>query len=105
MWYCQWNTPLGDGNKKIKAFHTCDLPLTMRLVRFPESEQLSKQLSAAWAAFARTANPGTKDLRWPAYTLSHRATMIFDAANSAVVNDPDREERIMLRDRPSGGLL
>jgi para-nitrobenzyl esterase len=105
MWYCQWNTPLSEGDKKIRAFHTCDLPLSMRLVRFPESEQLSKQLSAAWAAFARTGNPGTKALPWPAYTFSQRATMIFDAPQSHVVNDPDREERIMLRDRPSGSLL
>jgi hypothetical protein len=31
--------------------------------------------------------------------------MIFDAAKSEAVNDPDREERIMLRDRPSRNLL
>lgn len=105
MWYCQWNTPLAEGDKKIGAFHTCDLPLAMRLVRFPESEQLSKQLSAAWAAFARTGNPGTKALPWPAYTLSERATMIFDGAKSEAVNDPDKEERVFLRERPSGSLL
>ena len=105
MWYCQWDTPLADGNKKIKAFHTCDLPLTMRLAMFPESEQLSRQLSNAWAAFARTGNPGTKVLPWPAYAVSRRATMIFDGAQSGMVNDPDREERMALRDRPSGGLL
>jgi para-nitrobenzyl esterase len=40
VYYCQYNTPLADG--KLKSFHTSDLPLTMRLVRFPESEQLSK---------------------------------------------------------------
>lgn len=45
------NTALGEGKLKIKA--TGDLPLTMRLVLFPESEQLSWQLSGAWAA-ART---------------------------------------------------
>jgi para-nitrobenzyl esterase len=105
LWYCQWNTPLAEGNKKINAFHTSDLPLTMRLAMFPESEQLSRQLSSAWAAFARTGNPGTKGLPWPAYTLTQRATMIFDGVKSEVVNDPDREERIMLRDRPSGSLL
>jgi para-nitrobenzyl esterase len=105
VWYCQWNTPLTDGTKKIKSFHTCDLPLAMRLVLFPESEQLSRQLSGAWAAFARTGNPSQKGLTWPAYTLRERATMIFDGARSEVINDPDREERVMLRDRPSGGLL
>lgn len=105
MWYCQWDTPLAEGTKRIKAFHTSDLPLAMRLVRFPESEQLSRQLSAAWASFARTGNPSTKHLAWPAYTSKERATMIFDGPGSAVVNDPDREERLMLRDLPSGSLL
>jgi para-nitrobenzyl esterase len=105
MWYCQWDTPLAEGTKRIKAFHTCDLPLTMRLVRFPESEQLSRQLSASWAAFARTGKPGTKGLPWPTYTMSQRTTVIFDAPSSRVVNDPDREERVMLRDMPSGNPL
>jgi para-nitrobenzyl esterase len=77
----------------------------MRLIRFPESEQLSRQLSGAWAAFARTGNPSQKGLAWPAYTLAQRATMVFDVTKSEVVNDPDKEERLMLRDRPSGGLL
>jgi para-nitrobenzyl esterase len=104
-WYCQWNTPLAEGKKKIKSFHTCDLPLAMRLVLFPESEQLSRQLSGAWAAFARTGNPSQKGLAWPAFTLAKRETMIFDGSVSEVANDPDREERLMLRDRPSGGLL
>jgi para-nitrobenzyl esterase len=105
MWYCQWNTPLGEGKLKIKSFHTCDLPLTMRLVRYPESEQLSKQLSGAWAAFARTGNPSQKGLQWPAYTLPERATMIFDGPKSEVIKDPDRDERLMVRDRPSASPL
>jgi para-nitrobenzyl esterase len=62
-------------------------------------------LSGAWAAFARTGNPSQKGLAWPAYTLDQRATMVFDGPKSEVVHDPDREERIMLRDRPSGSLL
>jgi para-nitrobenzyl esterase len=105
MYYCQWNTPLGQGKLKIKAFHTCDLPLTMRLVLFPESEQLSLQLSAAWAAFARTGNPSHKALNWPAYALAKRTTMVFDGPKSEAIDDPDRDERIALRDYPSGGLL
>jgi len=77
----------------------------MRLVKFAESEQLSRQLSGAWAAFARTGNPSQKGLDWKAYTLERRETMIFDAGKSEVVNDPDKDERLMLRDRPSGSLL
>ena len=99
----EWNVPFEDG--RIRAFHTAELPLAMRLVRYPESEGLSKQISAAWAAFARTGDPSTTELAWPAYDLDRRAVMRFDAAASGPVNDPDAEIRRMLRDRPSGGLL
>jgi para-nitrobenzyl esterase len=103
VYYFQWNTPLADG--KLRAFHTADLPLEMRLVEFPQSEELSKQLSAAWAAFARTGNPSQKGLPWPAYTPDRRATMIFDVPRSGAVNDPDRDERLKLNAFPSGALL
>ena len=105
MYYCQWDTPLAQGNLKIKSFHTSDLPLTMRLVLFPEAEQLSRQLSGAWAAFARTGNPGQKALSWPAYTATERTTMIFDVPKSGAVNDPDRDERLALRNYPTGKPL
>ena len=36
-----------------RAFRIAELPLAMRLVLHPESEALSKQISGAWAAFAR----------------------------------------------------
>jgi para-nitrobenzyl esterase len=104
LYYFAWNTPIADG--KIKAFHTAELPLAMRLVRYPESEQLSKQIAGAWAAFARNGNPNHRGLpQWPAYSTTQRATMIFDAGKSEVVNDPDREERLLLQDRPSGRPL
>lgn len=103
VYYFQWDTPLAGG--RIRAFHTADLPLTMRLVRYPESEGLSKQLSGAWAAFARNGSPNQKGLAWPAYTTSQRATMMFDADGSEAVNDPDRDERVMVKELPPGGLL
>ena len=104
MYYFAWDTPCADG--KIKAFHTAELPLAMRLVRYPESEQLSRQISGAWAAFARHGDPTHKGLPdWPRYSAADRATMIFKADASRAVNDPDRERRIALMDRPSGGLL
>ena len=104
MYYFAWNTPCGGG--RLRAFHTAELPLAMRLVAYPDAEQLSRQISGAWAAFARAGNPAHPGLPpWPAYTLAERATMIFDAGSSAVVNDPDGEMRRALRDRPSGSLL
>lgn len=103
VYYFHWNTPILGG--ELRAFHTAELPLAMRLVFYPETEHLSRQLSAAWAAFAGTGDPSQKGLEWPAYTTPRRATMLFDAAKSEAVNDPDRDERRMLMQMPSGGIL
>ncbi len=98
-----WNTPVGGG--KMKAFHTAELPLAMRAVANPEAEGLSKQLSGAWAAFARTGNPSQPGLAWPAYTKAIRETMIFDAGNSKVRKDPDSEQLSILLRYPVDNLL
>jgi len=103
MYYCQWNTPEFGG--KIRAFHTSDLPLTMRLVAYPESEQLSRLLSGAWAAFARNSDPSQDGLKWPAYTVKKRFTMVFDADGSRAIKDPHHEERLIIKDIPSGSIL
>jgi len=102
--YCfRWDTPSGGG--RLKAWHTAELPLVMGLVAHPEARELSRQLGAAWAAFARSGDPSQPGLPWPAYTLERRATMVFDAAESGAVADPDGAIREALRGRPSGGLL
>jgi para-nitrobenzyl esterase len=49
--------------------------------------RLATQTMQAWAAFARTGNPSTSSLKWPAYDLTTRSTMVFDG-QSQVVNDP-----------------
>jgi para-nitrobenzyl esterase len=104
LYHFEWNTPLLDG--KLRAFHTAELPLAMRLVEFPESEVLSKQIAGAWASFARDGNPHHPGLpKWPAYSITERATMLFNAPVSEAVNDPDREERLALQKYPSGNLL
>ena len=98
MYYFTWDTPLADG--KIRAFHTAELPLAMRLVRFPESDRLSRRIAGAWASFARKGSPG-----WPAYSLAGRRTMIFTAPESEVADDPDGDIRRMLDSSPSGRPL
>jgi para-nitrobenzyl esterase len=104
LYYFTWDVPLDD--RRIKAFHTAELPLALRLVRYPQSEALSKQVSGAWAAFARNGNPSHPGLpAWAPYTLDTRQTMIFNAPESQAVNDPDREARLLLRDKPSGSML
>ncbi|HMD84488.1 MAG TPA: carboxylesterase family protein [Terriglobia bacterium] len=104
LYYFAWAPPLADG--KFKAFHTGEHPLSLRIVRYPESEQLSKQISGAWVAFARHGSPHRQGLPdWPAYSIADRATMIFDAGKSEAVNDPNRDERQMLMDLPTRRLL
>jgi len=104
MYYFSWNTPDGDG--QLRAFHTADLPLEMRVVLHPQAEELSKQLASAWAGFARDGNPGSALLpAWPQYDLEKRATMVFDIPACTVVDDPDGEAREFLKDRPSDGVL
>ena len=80
--------------------------LEMRIVLHPEAEELSKQLASAWAGFARDGNPGSALLpSWPRYDLEKRAVMVFDIPSCSVVNDPDREAREFLKDRPFEGVL
>jgi para-nitrobenzyl esterase len=100
IYQLNWNTPVYDG--KLRAFHTADMPLGARIVLYPESEQLSKQIAGAYAAFARTGSPNGRGLPvWPAYTPSNRATMIWDVPKSQAVNNPDAEELAFLKEYPS----
>jgi para-nitrobenzyl esterase len=103
MFYFTYGPPILDG--RFKAFHTAELPLALRLVHYPESDGLSRQIAAAWVAFARTGNPSLPELPWPSYTIDPRATMIFAAANSQVTNDPDSAVRLRLQALPQFGLF
>ena len=59
----------------------------------PERFQAARNMSKAWATFARTGNPSFDGIpRWPAYTLDTRATMFLDA-ECRVVKDPYPAER------------
>ena len=59
----------------------------------PERFQAARNMSRAWATFARTSNPSFDGIpRWPAYTTDTRATMFLDA-ECRVVNDPFSTER------------
>ena len=63
--------------------------------RRPERFRAARNMSAAWAAFARTGNPGHAGIpEWPAYDMEHRAMMILDA-ECHVVSDAFREERLL----------
>ncbi len=77
------------------------MPLGARIVLYPESEQLSKEIAGAYAAFARTGSPNGRGLPvWPAYTPSTRTTMIWDVPKSQAVNNPDSQELAFLKGYP-----
>lgn len=100
MYLFAWNTPTDNG--RLRAWHTSELPLVMRLVLHPEAESLSKQLAGAWAAFARTGDPNDKGLpEWKPYSIASRPTMIFDVPQTSLVNAPDERELSLLKPYPS----
>ncbi|WP_428390882.1 carboxylesterase/lipase family protein [Lichenicoccus sp.] len=81
--------------------HILDLPLVFAhpdhpiLGSDPARFVVSRQMSGAWTAFARTGNPNIDLLpHWPAYTTTDRATMHFEE-HARLVLDPRSSERIL----------
>lgn len=61
-----------------------------------DARALAAKMSAALVAFARTGNPNHAGIpRWPAYTASAPANMIFDT-RVEVRNDPDVRARALI---------
>jgi para-nitrobenzyl esterase len=95
-----WQTPVEGG--KWKAPHALDIGFVFDNVGKsesmsgigPEQQKIADQMSDAWLKFARTGNPG-----WPAYDTTKRASMVFDV-QSKVVNDFNRDERLLLSKLP-----
>jgi para-nitrobenzyl esterase len=95
MYNFGWNTPVDGG--RLRAFHTAELPLAMRLVLNPEAEELSKQIAGAWARFARAGDPNHEGLpHWEKYSVAKRSTMVFDVGKTALVSHPAHDELILL---------
>ena len=66
----------------------------------PGQKEMAEQLSATWAAFARTGNPNNPKIpRWPAYDTRTRPVMVFDT-KSRVVQDYRRGERLAIAGLP-----
>ena len=62
---------------------------------------MATKVSGAWAAFARTGNPSEAGApKWPAYSMTERATMIINN-EWKLVNDPRREIRMMMNSLPA----
>ena len=90
-----WRTPVLDN--RPGTFHAAEISFVFDNADLcdhysagdPGAFVLSKQMSTAWASFARTGNPNHNGLpHWPAYTADTRATMYFDTP-CEVRNDPE----------------
>jgi para-nitrobenzyl esterase len=100
LYQLDWETPVDGG--KWKAPHALELGMVFDNVAKsesmsgtgPDAQKVADQMSAAWLKFAKTGNPG-----WPPYDAATRPTMVFDVT-SAVVNDPNKEDRLILSRLP-----
>ena len=97
------NTPVGPGVPyRMKAAHAMEIPFKFNHAESDDSDgkkterlKTARNMSRAWATFARTGNPSHDEIpEWPPYTLNQRATMFLDA-QCKVVDDPYREERML----------
>jgi len=98
-----WETPLFAG--KLKAFHAIDVPFVFETVdavgltdRDEGAYDLSRRVAATWTAFARTGKPDNTAIpHWPAYTLSDRATLVFNR-ECRLENDYGHEARLLWKE-------
>ncbi len=106
LYQIRWRTPV-EGGRRLSP-HCIEIPFAMRnhwqlpemVGTGPELQPLADRVSGAWIAFARTGNPGHAGIpKWPAYTTAARSAMHINN-EWALVNDPDREERIALAPLP-----
>ena len=60
----------------------------------PTRAALAEQMSEAWIAFARDADPGHAGIpKWPAFAPPERSTMVFGREGAVVVDDPSGAAR------------
>jgi para-nitrobenzyl esterase len=96
-----WETPVAG----LKSPHTLEIPFVFHNLAVAkllvgdsrEAEALADKVCDAWVAFARTGNPRTAALDWPAFTDSDRYTMIFNNDCKAE-KDPIRDKRLLLNE-------
>jgi para-nitrobenzyl esterase len=105
MYRFEYYSPVREG--RLKAMHCMEIPFVFDHLEAgkaytgsgPAAQRIADQMSAAWAAFARTGNPNHKGIpQWTAFNADQRPTMVFGAgADAKLVNDPGREERLALK--------
>jgi len=99
LYWFGWKTPVLDG--RPLAFHCQDLAMWFDNIDLcvqqtgggADARALASKMSNALVAFARTGNPNHPGIpRWPAYSASAPANMIFDT-------------RVEVRNAPDGAAL
>jgi para-nitrobenzyl esterase len=101
LYYFRWESPYDGG--RFRSPHTIEVPFAFHNLAVspltadaPGAAALADKVSSAWLAFARTGNPNVRGLaQWPAFEATRRSTMVFDD-HSAAVDDPIREQRLVM---------
>lgn len=75
------------------SWHTADLPLQLRIVADPESEDFSRRAAQALGTFVRTGSPSSQALRWPAFDPVRRLTLVWGEKESHIERDPQQKLR------------
>jgi para-nitrobenzyl esterase len=92
-----WRTPVLEN--RVGTFHACEISFAFDNAELcdhysggtQQALTLSRQMGAAWVAFARTGDPNHSGLpHWPRYEARARSTMIFDSPCRAK-DDPEGE--------------
>lgn len=106
MYRMDWSTKARNG--LLMSPHAIDIPFVLDTVgteltqsgQEEEQRQMVRQMSGAWASFARDGRPHHDAFpHWTPYDPQHRATLLFDI-RSRMAADPDGSDL----DRIAGGL-
>ncbi|MEO6103886.1 MAG: carboxylesterase/lipase family protein [Pseudoxanthomonas sp.] len=97
----RWDWPIPGQNGRWGAVHGSDLSLSMSnpttdmTMNTPEAQMMSRRIGQAVIAFTKTGDPNCDEIpNWPTYDAERRPVMVFDS-ETRVVDDPDREIRLM----------
>ena len=87
------------------SWHTHELPLTMRIVAYPEeSEEMSRKFSKSWAAFIKCGCPDTDEWKWEVFRPDTRRVLVIDDV-ARVETDPIRPYRAAFGRDSSGDFM
>jgi para-nitrobenzyl esterase len=95
LYLLKWPAPFMGG--RYGSVHGTDVPLIFHnpdlwplTAGAKDGPAVADHMAGAFIAFAKTGNPSTPELPWPAYRPDAKPTMIFDTTSRAE-NDPDHE--------------